>query len=130
MNTNNNTVECCTHGDRYPAYVCQHLNLHTPVGFYEPFASDPTVTYANDELSAWCEACDEVLTEVGEWNDESEAFAKIKLVCDVCFFEMKKLNQGYLTNLIRMEVSQLIKSLSVNSQAVFVRLTAKKCCPR
>ena len=129
MDAENNIVECCTHGNRYPAYVCQHLNLHTPVGFYEPFASDPSVTYANDELSAWCEACDEVLAEAGEWNDESEAFAKIKLVCDVCFFEMKKLNQGYLTNLIRMEVSQLIKALSVSSQAVFCALNCEKMLP-
>ena len=53
------------------------------------------MTYANDELNAWCDACDEVLVEAGEWNEKSEAFAKIKLVCDRCFFEMKKLNQDY-----------------------------------
>jgi len=40
INTEDNIVECCTHGSRYPVYVCRHLNLHTPVGFYEPFASD------------------------------------------------------------------------------------------
>lgn len=87
-------VECHCHGTRYPAYVCQHLNLHTPVGFYEPFASDPRVAYANDELNAWCNACDEILVKTGEWNEESEAFAKIRLVCDVCYFAMKKVNPG------------------------------------
>ena len=95
MNEENKRVECGKHGTRYPAYVCQHLNLQTRVGFYEPFASDPGVTYSDDELNAWCDACDEVLLRVGEWNDESEAFAKIKLVCDVCYFDMKELNLGY-----------------------------------
>jgi hypothetical protein len=95
MSGEHKLVECCTHGNRYPAYVCQHLNTQTPVGFYEPLASDPSVTYANDELNAWCNACDEELTRVGEWNDESEAFAQIKLVCDACYFDMKELNLGY-----------------------------------
>ncbi|MBO2008977.1 hypothetical protein [Hymenobacter negativus] len=94
MSEESKRVECSTHGNRYPAYVCQHLNLKTPVGFYEPFASDPSVIYSDDELNAWCNACDEVLTRVGEWNEESESFAKIKLVCDVCFFDMKELNTG------------------------------------
>ena len=95
MSEENNRVECCTHGNRYPAYVCHHLNLQKPVGFYEPFASDPSVVYSNDELSAWCDACDEVLMRIGKWNEESESFAKIKLVCDACFFDMKELNLGY-----------------------------------
>jgi uncharacterized protein YjaG (DUF416 family) len=87
------------------------------------------VTYANDELNAWCDACDEVLAEVGEWNDESEGYAKIKLICDVCYFEMKKLNQGYLTNLIRMEISQLIESLPSSRQAAFCALNCEKMLP-
>jgi hypothetical protein len=95
MNIEENMVECCTHGNRYPAYACQHLNTQTPVGFYEPLASDPDVIYANDELNAWCNACDEVLLKVGEWNEESEAFAKIKLICDRCYFDIKELNLGY-----------------------------------
>ncbi len=99
MSNTQKLVDCCAHGERYPAYVCRHLNLHTPVGFYEPFDSDPTKTYANEELNAWCDACDEVLWEVGEWNEESEAFALIKLVCDKCFFKMKELNQHYQPDL-------------------------------
>jgi uncharacterized protein YjaG (DUF416 family) len=129
MDAKNNIVECCTHGNRYPAYVCQHLNLQTPVGFYESVASDPSVTYANDELNAWCDACDEVLTEAGEWNDESEAFAKIRLVCDVCFFEMKKLNQDCPASLIRMEITRLIASLPNSHQAAFCALNCEKMLP-
>ncbi len=74
--------------------------MDTPVGFYEPFDSDPNKIYANDELNAWCDACDEVLWKVGEWNEDTEAFASIKLVCDKCFFKMKELNQHYQPDLI------------------------------
>jgi uncharacterized protein YjaG (DUF416 family) len=129
MEAEKKVVECCTHGNRFPAYVCQHLNLHTPVGFNEPFNSDPDVTYANDELNAWCDACDTVLTEAGEWNDESEAFAKIKLICDACFFEMKKLNRGYLASLVQMKYNQLIASLSISHQAAFCALNCEKMLP-
>ncbi|MBC6699429.1 hypothetical protein [Hymenobacter sp. BT190] len=70
------------------------MNTHAPVGFYEPFASDLAKTYPDGELNAWCDMCDEKLMEVGEWNDESESFAQIKLICDACFFDMKELNLG------------------------------------
>jgi uncharacterized protein YjaG (DUF416 family) len=87
------------------------------------------VVYADDELNAWCDSCDEVLTKVGEWNDESEAFAKIKLICDACFFEMKKLNQECPANLIRMEITQLIASLPNSHQAAFCALNCEKMLP-
>jgi len=129
MEAEKKVVECCTHGNRYPAYVCQHLNLYAPVGFNEPFNSDPDLAYANEELNAWCDACDTVLTEAGEWNDESEAFAKINLICDACFFEMKKLNRGYLPSLIQMESNQLIASLPISHQAAFCALNCEKMLP-
>ena len=90
-------IQCKKHGERYPAFVCQHLVDGTGLGFWEPFDSDPTKTYTEEELNAWCNKCDEILIKEGEWNDKSEAFAQIKLVCDKCFFRMKlanKLNQN------------------------------------
>lgn len=87
-------VSCCNHGERYPAFVCQHLVKNAKVGFWEPFDSDPSKTYKDDELNAWCDKCDEVLTQEGEWNDKSEEFAQIKLICDKCFFDMKAFNGG------------------------------------
>lgn len=49
----------------------------------------------NDDLQAWCDTCEKVRAEAGEWNEASEAFAEIKLVCEKCYFEMKELNLGY-----------------------------------
>ena len=83
-------VECSEHGDQEPAFVCRHLNLREPVGFVEGYApEDP----AEDLFQAWCSACDEILTQEGEWNDRSEAFAAIRLVCRDCYREMKALNR-------------------------------------
>jgi len=94
MSENHNKVECCDHGLRNRAFVCQHLITSEFPGFWESFDSDSTKKYVDGELNAWCDECDKILLEQGEWNDMSEAFAKIKLICDACFFEMKKLNGG------------------------------------
>ena len=82
-------VECNTHGLRNPAYVCQHLNLTSKVGFIEPYLKDAEEF---EDLNAWCDECEIIRSNEGEWNDTSERFAKIKLVCDKCYFEMKELN--------------------------------------
>jgi hypothetical protein len=46
----------------------------------------------DDDLAAWCSACDEVLMREGEWNEVSEAHADIKLVCEFCFADIKRLH--------------------------------------
>jgi hypothetical protein len=81
-------VQCGTHGEVLPAYVCCHLVPcgPAPLGFHEP---DPDPDEP-DDLQAWCDACDEVLEQHGEWNDESEAFAKIRLVCEFCFAALRE----------------------------------------
>ena len=41
----------------------------------------------------WCAECEEVRIRCGgDWNDESEAFAKIKLLCGGCWDRLKELN--------------------------------------
>ena len=47
-----------------------------------------------NDLSAWCNECEIVRIEKGGWNDESEDFANIKLICEECYFEMKDLNEN------------------------------------
>jgi hypothetical protein len=88
---NERKVECKNHGLRKAAFVCQHLNKNNKTGFHEPYSdkSDP-----NQELQAWCDECEKVLSAEGEWNDKSESFAKVTLICDACFFEIKHLNLG------------------------------------
>lgn len=75
-------VECARHGSREATYVCQHLVSGEGSGFnYAYDEEDP------DELwpGAWCDACERVLDAEGEWNDRSEAFARIRLLCDGCY---------------------------------------------
>ncbi|HSR40780.1 MAG TPA: hypothetical protein VLL48_01380, partial [Longimicrobiales bacterium] len=84
------TVECRLHGEEGPAYVCRHLNLEEPVGFVEGYDPDePDV----ELFQAWCAACDEVLDREGEWNERSEWFAGIRLVCRACYRETRALNR-------------------------------------
>lgn len=86
-------VTCASHGTARAAFVCQHLNKDTYTGFHEPFESDPLIEQ-EDDLQAWCDECEKKRQEEGEWNEVSEAFAKIRLVCEHCFFEMKRRNSA------------------------------------
>lgn len=85
------TVNCGNHGFRRPAFVCQHLNLENPIGFEEAFETYKGMDL-DDDLQAWCNECEKIRIKYGEWNEESEKFAKIKLICEDCYFEMKALN--------------------------------------
>ena len=88
------TVDCTIHGFARPAFVCKHLNLEKAVGFEEAFETYPGMELdQDDDLQAWCSECEEIRLNYGEWNEESEKFAQIKLVCENCYFEMKKLNE-------------------------------------
>jgi hypothetical protein len=82
-------VQCGTHGTVGSAYVCCHLVRGDcePLGFNEP-EYDPDDT----EGQAWCDKCEEVLEAHGEWNQASEAFANIRLVCEFCFAAMRERN--------------------------------------
>lgn len=85
-------IECGNHGFQEAAFVCMHLlrnGKEKPVGFYQAEV-DPNNREWGD-LNAWCKECEDVLEREGEWNDESEAFANIHLVCGECFEEMKKI---------------------------------------
>ena len=85
------TVECSRHGPQQATFVCQHLaqslTTRERVGFF--YAREP-------RGDAWCSACEEVRIreggETGDWNDRSEAFASIKLVCGACYEEIRTLN--------------------------------------
>ena len=83
-------VHCDVHGAQGPAYVCQHLNVHEPIGFIEGYDPDDP---EQELFQAWCSACDRVFMEEGEWNDHSEAVAQPRLVCRACYLRMKALNQ-------------------------------------
>ncbi|HVG34935.1 MAG TPA: hypothetical protein VM911_17830 [Pyrinomonadaceae bacterium] len=91
MNKKVNTVDCEIHGQQQETFVCQHLveSFHTnkQVGFW--WAHDPE----NPRPDAWCTACNELVLEAGgEWDDQAESFANIKLVCGACYDRVREFN--------------------------------------
>ncbi len=88
------TVDCGNHGFKRPAFVCQHLELNSQNGFEEAFETFKGMDLdEDDDFAAWCDECEKKRIECDGWNDVSEAFAKIKLICEDCYFEMKESNQ-------------------------------------
>lgn len=89
------TFDCESHGFRRPAYVCQHLNLKNKKGFEESFEAFREMELEDeDDFCAGCNDCEKIRIEQDGWNDESEKFAKIKLVCEECFFEFKEFSEN------------------------------------
>jgi len=80
-------VKCGTHGSVGPAFVCCHLirDELAPAGFneQEPEPDDP-------EPVAWCDDCNIMIEEIGEWTEQVEAFANMKLVCEFCFANLRE----------------------------------------
>jgi hypothetical protein len=84
-------IECETHGTSHVAFICQHLNKDKYTGFHEAFESNP-LSQPIDDYQAWCDECETARLKEGGWNEVSENFAKIKLVCNQCYFEIKRKN--------------------------------------
>lgn len=96
QNIKDKYVQCGAHEYKRRAFVCQHLNHTTKVGFEESFeTSEDMELMDEDDFQAWCDECEIVREKEGEWNDKSMEFSKIKLVCEKCYFEMKELNLGH-----------------------------------
>jgi len=67
--------------------MCGHLVHGQGLGIVESESED------NDPRpDAWCKECDEVLMQEGEWNDKSEAFANIQVLCANCYDEVRRRN--------------------------------------
>jgi len=81
------TMECRIHGTSYATFVCQHLPKGQGLGFY--CADDPDDPHPD----AWCAECEKMRSSEGEWNDTSETFAKITLLCAGCYEVVKQRNQ-------------------------------------
>lgn len=91
MSDEGHYVECCEHGKQQATYVCQHivqsLRDGKPRGFWSSEES-----LENPRPDSWCSACEDVVNRAGEWNDESEAFAGVKLLCGACYDRAKLMN--------------------------------------
>jgi hypothetical protein len=78
-------VECGRHDHGHATFVCQHLSNGEAEAMFWP--EDHRDTPWPD---AWCERCDAVLSEEGEWNERSEAFAGVTLRCSGCYEEIRQ----------------------------------------
>lgn len=84
-------VQCSEHGLQEETYVCKHLvlSLRTDevIGFY--WSSKP-------RGDAWCATCEKVRIaeggSSGDWNERSEAFADIKILCGACYDRVRAIN--------------------------------------
>jgi hypothetical protein len=76
-------VHCGTHGERRPTFVCRHLVQGAGLGFFQ----GRTLSEEDSaEPCAWCDACEKVRIKCGgAWTDESEGFAGVTMICDLCF---------------------------------------------
>src|SRR5688572_24438369 len=82
MSDSDKRITCDTHGAADATFLCQHLAGGERLGFYIGYDSDnPDALYPD----AWCGGCDKVRQAEGGWNDKSEKFAGIKLLCAHCY---------------------------------------------
>jgi hypothetical protein len=74
------TVTCATHGEMPATFTCRHVALGVACGFHadEPDADQPWP-------DAWCDACEDVYREQGDWTDIAEEHAQIQLLCSGCY---------------------------------------------
>lgn len=86
-------MECRFHGTQKPSFVCHHLKNGIGLGFHEPEGEpDPDVPFKN----AWCSECDRILLDQDdEWNDVSEGFAQVQVICEGCFEDIRKRNYTF-----------------------------------
>lgn len=88
-----NNIKCEYHGFARYAFVCQHLNFEHKTGFEEAFETFPNMNLNDDEdLQAWCNDCEKIRISTNGWNEESERYANIRLICEYCYFELKEFN--------------------------------------
>lgn len=86
-------VNCHEHGANRTAFVCQHLVGSANRGFEEAFTTFKGMELEeDDDFQAWCNECEIERLRTDGWNDDSMKFAKIKLICEECYFEIKSKN--------------------------------------
>jgi hypothetical protein len=87
------TIVCTAHGMNRIAFICKHLNKEAKTGFEEAFPTFKGMELVeDDDLQAWCNACELVRQKTDGWDEESMEFADIQLVCEDCYFEIKDFN--------------------------------------
>lgn len=86
MSEKDTVVQCDIHGTSFATFVCQHLPKGEGLGFF--CADDPDDPCPD----AWCGECEKVRVAEGEWNEKSESFANITVICAGCYEVVKRRN--------------------------------------
>lgn len=79
----NDTI-CSLHKKEATAFICVHLwaSQGDPIGFHVP-------EDINNDLEGWCDKCEKILNESGEWTDSAIKFADFRPCCVGCFISLK-----------------------------------------
>lgn len=85
-------VECGEHGREQATFVCRHIVQTLRDGEARGFFSSGE-SPDNPRPDAWCGDCEDLVNRVGEWNDESEAFAGVSLLCGACYDQARAMNE-------------------------------------
>ena len=86
-------VNCSKHGIQAPTFVCQHIAQtlidNIPRGFLKAWGSGEL------RPNAWCRECDKRLEENNWiWDDETEDYAGVTLICGKCYDIAEELNDN------------------------------------
>ena len=88
-----NFIECEEHGENKMAFVCHHFLEKQNIGWNE---KEEYIFDEDDEfwdcISAWCDECENYRIENDGWDEDSEKFADITLVCESCALKFKEEN--------------------------------------
>ncbi|MDP1977416.1 DUF6882 domain-containing protein [Undibacterium sp.] len=85
-------LTCAQHGKVHTTYVCEHL-ISDPVQKWHSDYPDAE----NHWPDAWCEVCNAHYQAEGEWNEHNEDLVPIKLLCHVCYEEMRSASLARIT---------------------------------
>jgi hypothetical protein len=118
VNESEHGVECPEHGVRDATYVCQHLVSGMGSGFHCGHDDDDPDRLWPD---AWCDACENVRQSEGEWNDRSEAFASIRLLCDGCYQRVRERNWKQDDAAFGQLVSEAVAYLQTRQDQLYSR---------
>jgi hypothetical protein len=87
--TMDSRMECPTHGLQKPSFICKHLQHGVAIGFHTP---DEPLSKEEPFEMAWCSDCEAIRAKEGEWNDCSESFAGVMVICEACFNKIRTRN--------------------------------------
>lgn len=89
MSQTNREINCQVHGKQQAAYVCQHLLASNGNGFH--WASNPDNPF-KECPDAWCNECNSEFKKQNAWTEEATTFANIKVICELCYGQVREHN--------------------------------------